>query len=138
MSCMLVFTAIGHFVYTHGMSLMLPSYIPFRHGVIYLTGIIELFAAVGLLIPRLQHLTAWFLIIFFVLILPANIHAALNKIDFQTGTTNGNGIAYLWFRVPLQILFIWWTYYFGIRKEVKAKDTSADKPAISFLSGNTL
>jgi len=121
MSCMLVFTAIGHFIYTHGMSLMLPSFLPFRHEVIYLTGIIELCAAIGLLIPRLQHLTAWLLIIFFILILPANIHAAINNIDFQTGNNNGQGMAYLWFRVPLQILFIWWTYYFGIRKEVKPK-----------------
>jgi uncharacterized membrane protein len=60
-------------------------------------------------------LTAWLLILFFFLILPANINAAVNKIDYQKGTTDGNGLNYLWFRVPLQVFFIAWVYFFGVR-----------------------
>jgi uncharacterized membrane protein len=50
-----------------------------------------------------------------VLILPANIQAAIKRIDYQKGTTDGPGVNYLWFRVPLQILFITWVYLFAIR-----------------------
>src|SRR5690349_24961314 len=73
MSAMLVFTSIGHFVYTKGMAMMLPAFIPSRTAIIYLTGIIEVAAAIGLFIPGLIVTTGWLLIVFFVLILPANI-----------------------------------------------------------------
>jgi uncharacterized membrane protein len=115
MSAMLLFTAIGHFAFTKGMTMMLPDFVPFRKALVYLTGVIEVAAAVGLLIPGLRHLTAILLIVFFVLILPANIHAAIKKVDYQKGTYEGSGPGYLWFRIPLQILFIGWVWYFSIR-----------------------
>jgi uncharacterized membrane protein len=115
MSVMLIFTGIGHFAFAEGMTLMLPSIVPFKKVVVYLTGVIEVAAAIGLLIPRLQNLTPWLLILFFFLILPANINAAINKIDYQKGTTDGNGLSYLWFRVPLQVFFIAWVYFFAVK-----------------------
>src|SRR5687768_1129869 len=75
MSAMLIFTAIGHFAFTKGMTMMLPSFIPYKTLVVYFTGILEIAAAIGLLIPRFSHVTGWFLIVFFILLLPANIHA---------------------------------------------------------------
>ena len=115
MTVMLAFTAIGHFAFTKGMTMMLPDFIPFKTEVIYLTGVIEIIAAVGLLIPGLRVWTGWALILFFVLLLPGNIKAAIDHIDYQKATFDGNGPAYLWFRIPLQILFIVWTYFSAIR-----------------------
>ena len=115
MAVMLLFTAIGHFAFTKGMTMMLPDFIPFKTEVIYLTGVIEIIAAVGLLIPSLRVFTGWALIVFFILLLPENIKAAIDHIDYQKGTFDGNGPAYLWFRIPLQILFITWTYLSAIR-----------------------
>ncbi len=114
MSIMLLFTAVAHFVFTKGMEMMLPSIIPYRKQVVYLTGLIEVAAAIGILIPSFRAVTAWLLIAFFIMILPANIYAALKHIDYQNATYTGNGPNYLWFRVPLQLLFILWTYYFII------------------------
>ena len=116
MSVMLVFTAIAHFIFTKGMSMMLPNFIPFKTEIIYFTGILEISAAIGLFIPSFRVVTARLLIIFFILILPANIYAAIKHIDYQKGTFNGNGVRYLWFRIPLQILFILWTYLSAIKK----------------------
>jgi uncharacterized membrane protein len=115
MSVMLFFTSIGHFAYTQGMTMMMPGFIPFKTQMVYFTGVIEILAAIGLQIPRLRALTAWLLILFFVLLLPANINAALKHVDFQKGTLEGKGLNYLWFRVPLQILFIVWTYISSIK-----------------------
>ncbi len=115
MSVMLLLTGIGHFIYPTGMALMLPDFIPFKLKLIYFTGLIEIAAAIGLLIPRIQKLTAWLLIIFFISIFPANIYAAVHHVNLQTATYDGSGLSYLWFRVPLQILFIGWVYWFGIR-----------------------
>ena len=114
MSIMLLFTAIGHFKFSKGMTMMMPGFIPFKKEIVYTTGVIEILASIGLLIPAYRHLASVLLIIFFILILPANINAAIKKIDYQKGTYQCNGINYLWFRVPLQVLFILWVWYFGM------------------------
>lgn len=116
LSVMLVFTAIAHFAFTKGLSMMLPDFIPFKTEIIYLTGLLEIAAAIGLFIPRYSVLTAWLLIAFFLLILPANIYAAIHHIDYQNSTFDGNGLPYLWFRVPLQVVFIVWTYMSAIKR----------------------
>lgn len=116
LSVMLVVTGVAHFLYPKGMVLMLPEFIPFKTELVYFTGIIEMSAALGLLIPRFLKLTAWLLIVFFIMILPANIYAALKHVNIRTAAFDGDGTRYLWFRIPLQVFFITWTYYFGIKK----------------------
>ncbi len=115
MSIMLVFTAIGHFVFTKGMSMMIPKFIPFKESFVYLTGVFEILIAIGLLIPRFKYIAGWTLIIFLLLMLPANIYASINNVNYQKGTFDGNGLPYLWFRIPLQFLFIAWAYFSSIR-----------------------
>lgn len=112
---MLVFTAIGHFAFTKGMSMMIPKIIPYKETFVHLTGIFEIILAIGLLVPRVKYISGWALIIFLILMLPANIVAALNKVDYQNATLDGNGLTYLWFRIPLQLLFIIWTYMSAIK-----------------------
>ena len=115
MSVMLLFTAIGHFAFPTGMVMMIPDFIPFKLTMVYLTGVIEISVAIGLQVPGVSVLTGWMLILFFIMILPANINAAIKHIDYQKGTTDGNGLNYLWFRVPLQLLFIVWTYLSSVK-----------------------
>jgi uncharacterized membrane protein len=114
MTAMLLLTASGHFMFVKGMAAMIPDFIPFKRELVLGTGIVEVVAAAGLLIPGVQHPTAWLLILFFFLILPANINAAIKRIDYQLGTLDGPGLNYLWFRVPLQLFFIAWIYFFAI------------------------
>lgn len=67
MSVMLLFTAIAHFAFTEGMAMMLPDFVPFKSEIVYLTGVIEIMAAICLLIPSATVATGWLLVIFFVL-----------------------------------------------------------------------
>ncbi len=110
MSCMLIFTAIGHFIFTKGMTMMIPEFIPYRTFWVYATGLLEILFAIGILIKNYQLITAYTLILFFIVMLPINIYTAYNHIDYQKGTFDGPGLFYLWFRVPLQVFFIIWTY----------------------------
>lgn len=121
MATMLLFTSIGHFVFPKGMAMMLPSFLPEKEAVVFLTGLLEIVAAIGLLLPSWRTTTGNLLILFFVLILPANIIASAKGLNIEKGTGTGPGLAYLWFRVPLQLLFIAWVYYFSIKKK---QDTS--------------
>ncbi len=115
MCVMLLLTASGHFMFSDGMTMMLPDFIPYKKEIVLLTGILEIGAALALLIPSLRYPISILLIVFFTCLLPANIQAALKNIDYQNASYNGYGINYLWFRVPLQFLFIAWVWYFNIK-----------------------
>jgi uncharacterized membrane protein len=111
MAAMLAFTALGHFVYTKGMMMMVPNVVPFKKGIVYFTGLLEILLAIGMLIPQYVEITAWLLIIFFILMTPSNIKAAIEHIDYQKATNKGPGPQYLWFRIPLQLFFIAWVVW---------------------------
>ena len=95
---------------------MMPPLIPYKIEIIYLTGMVEFIFATGLLLPNYQIITAWALIVFFVLVLPANIYAAIKQVDYQKATFHGAGLMHLLFRIPLQILFIVWIYLSAVKK----------------------
>ncbi len=114
MGVMLLFTSIGHFKFRRGMELMMPPLIPFKKELVLVTGLFEIVAAIGLLLDATARWTGLALVVFFILILPANIYAAIKKVDFEKATYEGKGTGYLWFRVPLQIFFIAWALYFAV------------------------
>lgn len=112
LAVMLLVTGISHFTKTNLMTATLPEFMPLKKETVQLTGVLELLAVVGLLIDRTVEITAVCLIIFFLCILPANIVGSLKQVDLG-GMAKGKN--YLFFRIPLQLFFILWTYYFGIR-----------------------
>lgn len=114
MCLMLCFTALGHFMFTKGMTLMIPGFIPFKKELVYFTGVAEIVMGLALLFPPLRQSFGIILIFFLVLMLPANINAALKHINYETATTDGKRINYLWFRIPLQAFFIVWDIYFSV------------------------
>ncbi|RKO69849.1 hypothetical protein D7322_20005 [Sphingobacterium puteale] len=111
----LLFTSLGHLIYTKGMVLMLPDFIPLKKEIIYVTGLLEVMGAFGLFIPSISRLTGMLLIVFFILILPTNIYASMRHLNYETATFDGKGTEYLWFRIPFQLLLIGWTYYCVLR-----------------------
>lgn len=112
LALMLIATGIAHFLNTELMIQMMPDFMPAKRGLVYFTGVCELLAVVGLLWDKTAKLTAVLLIIFFIAILPANVIGSLKEVDLGGMES---GAMYLFFRIPLQILFIAWTYYFGLR-----------------------
>ncbi|WP_202910416.1 DoxX family protein [Hymenobacter sediminis] len=54
MAAMLLFTGAAHFAFTQGMMRMLPDWLPAKKAWVYATGVLELAAAVGLLIPGVR------------------------------------------------------------------------------------
>lgn len=116
LSAMLLLSALGHFIYVEGMTMMIPEVIPFKLSIVYATGVLEILFAVALFVPALKVFTAWTIVVFLILILPMNIYAAYYKVDISSATYNGNGLNYLWFRIPLQLLFIFWAYFLTLKK----------------------
>lgn len=114
MMLMLWFTSLGHFMFTKGMVMMMPSFIPFKGALVYLTGIMEIVLGALLVVNATRHIAGIILLVLFVVMLPANINAAMKHLDLEKATYDGSGTGYLWFRIPLQILFIAWILYFSI------------------------
>ncbi|HEX8639394.1 MAG TPA: hypothetical protein VF692_15095 [Pyrinomonadaceae bacterium] len=112
LAVMLIVTGTAHFTSTDLMVEMLPAFLPFKKEIVYFTGVCEFLAIIGLLWDKTSKLTAVTLMIFFAAILPANVIGSIKQV--RLGGME-NGVMYLLFRVPLQILFIFWAYYFGIR-----------------------
>lgn len=100
-------TGTAHFVQADGMMKLLPPWVPLANELILLTGVLEIAAAVGLLVERMAGPTARCLILFFIVVFPANIWAAFNHVDYGGHSL---GPAYLLVRGPLQVLLIVWSW----------------------------
>ena len=115
MAVFIIFTGLAHFKYQRGMAMMIPDFFPAKMSLVYLTGILEIAAGVGLMIPALREITAILLILFFVIIFFANIHSSKKNINLFKADFTGPGLGYLYKeRLPMQIILIAWTWFFGI------------------------
>ncbi|MFG1947823.1 hypothetical protein [Nonomuraea sp. NPDC048826] len=75
---------------------MVPPIVPFPAFMVYATGVLELLGAAGLVLARTRRAAGLWLAVMFVLLLPANVYAALA----------GQDVTPLWLRVPEQALYI--------------------------------
>lgn len=115
MAVFIIFTGLSHFKFQKGMAMMIPEFMPAKMFWVYFTGIIEIAAGIGLVIPFIRETTAILLIIFYILVFVANINSSKKKINIFKADYTGPGIKYLYTeRIPMQIILIAWTWYFGI------------------------
>ena len=108
LSVMFTFTALAHFnKMRHELARMVPRVFPRPLLIIYITGVLEFFGAVGLLIPRIREAAAIGLIVLLIAMFPANVKAAREHLTLRGRPATG-----LWLRLPMQILFLgllWWS-----------------------------
>ena len=117
LAVMLLFTGVSHFTHTDLMVQMMPEGLAFKQLLIYLTGVFEICAAGGLIVPKYSKFTSILLCLFFIAILPANVIGSMRQVALG-GMERGTD--YLYVRIPLQFLFISWAYYFGVTKNKHA------------------
>ncbi|AJW61560.1 hypothetical protein VO54_00066 [Elizabethkingia miricola] len=115
MAVFIIFTGFSHFKFQKGMALMIPDLIPYKMFWVYFTGVLEIAAGIGLMIPQLREITAILLIVFYVVVFIANINSSKKRINIFKADYTGPGMKYLYKeRIPMQIILIVWTWYFGI------------------------
>ena len=105
---MFVFTATAHFnKMKHDLERMIPAFFPRPLLLVYITGVLELLGAAGLLLPQFRRLAGICLIALLVGMFVANVNAAQNGVSLR-----GKPPTPLWLRAPMQVLFIvllWWS-----------------------------
>lgn len=115
MAVFIIFTGFSHFKFQKGMAMMIPEFMPGKMFWVYFTGVIEVAAGIGLMIPSIRETTAILLIIFYVLVFVANINSSKKKINIFKADYTGPGMKYLYKeRIPMQLILIAWTWYFGV------------------------
>ncbi|MBO1005055.1 MULTISPECIES: DoxX family protein [Bacillaceae] len=136
MAAFLIFFGLSHFYKQNELILMLPEFIPFPEFIVFITGIIEIVLAIGLIYPASRKLSGILLAIYFIAVLPANIYKALHTIEI-TGTLSNQTMS--WVRIFFQPIFIVWALY--VSKEDKPlkqhpKNISLENSEIELNSNN--
>jgi uncharacterized membrane protein len=121
MALLFLFAASGHFLITDAVAQMLPSAFPWRIGVIYLTGVVELVVAIGFLIPAARLIAAFAAVSLLIIFFPANVYAA-----FQRVPIGGHewGPEYLLLRGPVQLILIAWIWRYARNQELSHESAS--------------
>lgn len=99
-----------HFLATEAETKLVPAFLPWRRGLVLLSGLAELVGALGLLHPRTRRPAAYGLAALLVAVFPANINHAVNNIHL--GDAPAPPLYHL-IRLPLQPLLIWITLWSG-------------------------
>jgi uncharacterized membrane protein len=112
LAMLFAFTGSGHFADTDSMVQMLPSWVPARMLLVYLTGIFEFGIATGFLLRKSRRAAGCIAAALLILFFPANVYAAIHHVP-QGG--HAWGPIYLLIRAPVQLLILFWNYWFVIR-----------------------
>ena len=105
LSLFFVYFGIDHFINPDFYLSIMPPAFPLHAEAVYISGFFEILGGICVLIPSLRKLAGWGLIALLVSVYPANIYMAINPKAFPEIS-----IGLLYFRLPLQFLFIYWAY----------------------------
>jgi uncharacterized membrane protein len=100
---------VSHFLNPDPFMRIVPPPLPER-GTVYLSGVFEILGGAGLLLPKTRRWAAWGLIALYVAVFPANLYMAFSGV--QLDPANPLPAWGAWVRLPFQILFISWAWWF--------------------------
>lgn len=105
---MFLFTGATHFTeMKYDYAAMIPPPFTGSLWIIALTGMLEIVGAAGLVVPATRRAAAAGLFLLLVGVFPANVHAALNGVQFR-----GEPPSEMWVRTLIQLVFlvaVWWS-----------------------------
>ncbi|CDQ21584.1 Uncharacterized membrane protein [Halobacillus karajensis] len=102
----LFYAGATHFMYDHGYARMLPSWVPFKLIIIYVTGITEWLLSLLLVFPQTRRAAGFATASFLFVVWPANFYAAIYGIPAPWSEETTQIV--LWIRILFQPLLMWW------------------------------
>jgi len=84
---------------------IMPPWLPANAALVFWSGVAEVVAGVGVLIPRIRREAGWFAIAVLLGVFPANLWMALDPTIWPELPTWSR-----WARLPFQALFIGWAW----------------------------
>jgi uncharacterized membrane protein len=99
---LMVLSGIAHFVSSETYLMMMPSYLPWHEGLVFISGVFEIVLGVAVFVPKYRSLAGWGLVALLIAVWPANIWMATEGIVLSTTAA--------WVRVAFQAVFIYWAW----------------------------
>jgi len=108
-----VVAGLLHFVVPDLYVQIVPPILPAPLALVYLSGVAEVAAGLGLLWPRTRAYAAWATIALLLAIFPANVYMATSGV-VVTGMPGGGDPSPVvrWGRLPLQGVLLLWAYWY--------------------------
>ncbi|MHA7057918.1 DoxX family protein [Aquimarina sp. M1] len=100
-----ILAGIFHLVKPKAFMRIMPLYIPYHKQLVYLSGIAEILAGIGILFQQTRFFSIWGIIGMLLLFFPVHIHMLVNK---KASLNLPKSI--LIFRIFLQFGLIYWAY----------------------------
>ncbi len=98
-----------HFVNPDFYLKIMPPYLPFHLGLVYISGVAEILLGLGLIYKPTRQIAAWGIIALLIAVFPANIYLAFNQGAQEALGTNQ--LEALWIRFPIQVLLVVIAYW---------------------------
>ena len=105
LSLFFIYFGIDHFINPEFYLSIMPPAFPLHAEAVYISGFFEILGGISVLIAPLRKIAGWGLIALLICVYPANIYMAITPEAFPEIS-----IGLLYFRLPLQFLFIYWAY----------------------------
>ena len=110
MAAAYTFAGFNHLMNPDFYLAIMPPKLPNPEWLNVISGLAEIVLGVFLLEPRVRFLAAWGIIALLVAVFPANIYAAMENIG-TGGPGTGPGAGH-YVRLPLQLVFIVWAWWY--------------------------
>jgi len=119
----LFFIGIGlsHFFDTDFYLHIMPPFMPFHLGLVYVSGVLEIVGGIGIYFPRLRRWVGACLMLLLVAVYPVNIYMAVYPALFPEFSPT-----FLYIRLALQFVFLFWVYKTTLAPEELANLSSAE------------
>ncbi len=105
LSLFFIYFGIDHFINPEFYLSIMPPAFPLHAEAVYISGFFEILGGISVLIAPLRKIAGWGLVALLICAYPANIYMAITPEAFPEIS-----IGLLYFRLPLQFLFIYWAY----------------------------
>jgi uncharacterized membrane protein len=106
MALFYMYAGVNHFYKPKFYLRAMPTYIPNHQFMVQFSGIAELILGIGLLIPATRVWSAWGIILLLIAVFPSNIYM------LTSGKFSKIPKWFLYIRLPLQFVLIWWAYQY--------------------------
>jgi uncharacterized membrane protein len=110
---------IMHFVNADFFIRIVPDYLPWHAGLVYVSGVCEIALGALVLLPATRGFAAWGIIALLIAVFPANVNMLVHRIPMQEGVPPN--VLALWLRLPLQGVLIAWAWWYTRPEGVSAR-----------------
>ena len=108
MSFLYLFVGIKHFTNPSFFEAIIPPFFVFKEALVYISGFIEVAAAVLLVVKKTRKIGAYIIIGLLIAVFPANIYLYISEIARDVlGVTKHQALIRMPFQIPLIIIAYW-------------------------------